>query len=189
MFTAVDVIPRQVDAAFAKAAAIGQGAHSGPGGAGTADAVKTVGRDKKTGEIRPCPADRFNRIVEINLVGTALHPPSQPRTRDARAAGPDGDRAPSSTLRRPPHRMARLAGPAMLPVSCHRGHGLADCDMMDEGIPGSFYVPGIFGTPLLLGLPGQRQPGAGHRRCPFPKRLTSRRTQQAVGFSLLPACA
>ena len=38
--------------------------------AGTADAVKTVSRDKKTGEIRPCAADRFNRIIQINLVGT-----------------------------------------------------------------------------------------------------------------------
>jgi NAD(P)-dependent dehydrogenase (short-subunit alcohol dehydrogenase family) len=32
--------------------------------------VKTVSRDKKTGEIRPCGADRFNRIIQINLVGT-----------------------------------------------------------------------------------------------------------------------
>ena len=44
----------QVDAAFAKArAAIGQ-ERVLVNCAGTADAVKTVSRDKKTGEIRPC---------------------------------------------------------------------------------------------------------------------------------------
>ncbi|EJB8497922.1 SDR family NAD(P)-dependent oxidoreductase, partial [Acinetobacter baumannii] len=57
----------QVDAAFAKArAAIGQ-ERILVNCAGTADAVKTVSRDKKTGEIRPCPTDRFNRIIQINL--------------------------------------------------------------------------------------------------------------------------
>ena len=67
----VDVMSEeQVDAAFAKArAAIGQ-ERILVNCAGTADAVKTVSRDKKTGEIRPCAADRFNRIIQINLVGT-----------------------------------------------------------------------------------------------------------------------
>ena len=60
----------QVDAAFAKArAAIGQ-ERILVNCAGTADAVKTVSRDRKTGEIRPSAVDRFNRIVQINLVGT-----------------------------------------------------------------------------------------------------------------------
>ena len=67
----VDVMSEeQVDAAFTKArAAIGQ-ERILVNCAGTADAVKTVSRDKKTGEIRPCAADRFNRIIQINLVGT-----------------------------------------------------------------------------------------------------------------------
>ena len=69
----------QVDTAFAKArAAIGQ-ERILVNCAGTADAVKTVSRDKKTGEIRPCAADRFNRIIQINLVGTFPASPSQPR--------------------------------------------------------------------------------------------------------------
>ncbi|MDE2265124.1 MAG: SDR family NAD(P)-dependent oxidoreductase, partial [Alphaproteobacteria bacterium] len=38
--------------------------------AGVANAMKTAGRDKKTGEIRHFPAEEFNRVVQINLVGT-----------------------------------------------------------------------------------------------------------------------
>jgi NAD(P)-dependent dehydrogenase (short-subunit alcohol dehydrogenase family) len=38
--------------------------------AGTANAIKTAGRDKKTGEIRFFAAAEFDRIVKINLVGT-----------------------------------------------------------------------------------------------------------------------
>ena len=38
--------------------------------AGTGNAVKTAGRDKKTGEPTHFPIDAFNRIIQINLVGT-----------------------------------------------------------------------------------------------------------------------
>ena len=38
--------------------------------AGTGDAFKTAGRDKKTGEINHYPLDKFERIIQINLLGT-----------------------------------------------------------------------------------------------------------------------
>ena len=38
--------------------------------AGIANAIKTAGRDKKTGEIKFFPAKEFDRVVQINLVGT-----------------------------------------------------------------------------------------------------------------------
>ena len=38
--------------------------------AGTGNAFKTASRDKTTGEIRHFPLDQFDRIIQINLVGT-----------------------------------------------------------------------------------------------------------------------
>ncbi len=60
----------EVDAAFAKArAAIGQ-ERILVNCAGTGNAARTASRDRKTGEIRSFPTDRFNMIIQINLVGT-----------------------------------------------------------------------------------------------------------------------
>src|SRR5919106_4519276 len=38
--------------------------------AGVANAVKTVGRDKQTGEIRRYPVHQFELVVQINLIGS-----------------------------------------------------------------------------------------------------------------------
>ncbi|HRY90489.1 MAG TPA: SDR family NAD(P)-dependent oxidoreductase, partial [Rubrivivax sp.] len=60
----------QVDAAFAKArAAVGQ-ERILVNCAGTGNAIKTASRDKATGEIKSFPTANFDRIIQINLVGT-----------------------------------------------------------------------------------------------------------------------
>ncbi len=71
VFCKVDVTNEaQVDAAFAKArAAIGQ-ERILVNCAGTGLAVKTASRDKQSGEIKAFPTDAFDRIIQINLVGT-----------------------------------------------------------------------------------------------------------------------
>ena len=60
----------EVDAAFEKA----RGAHGQErilvACAGTGNAAKTAGRDRKTGEIKHFPLDAFERIIQINLIGT-----------------------------------------------------------------------------------------------------------------------
>ena len=71
VFCKVDVTSEeQVDAGFAKArAAIGQ-ERILVNCAGTGNAIKTASRDKKTGEIKAFPTLNFDRIIQINLVGT-----------------------------------------------------------------------------------------------------------------------
>ena len=71
IFCKVDVTSEeQVDAGFAKArAAIGQ-ERILVNCAGTGNAIKTASRDKATGEIRSFPTANFDRIIQINLVGT-----------------------------------------------------------------------------------------------------------------------
>jgi len=140
--------------------------------AGTADAVKTVSRDKKTGEIRPCAADRFNRIIQINLVGTfrciaksaagmlTLAPLTDGErgviVNTASAAAQDGQVGQASYAAS----KAAIVG-MTLPIAR---------DMMDEGIRINTIMPGIFGTPLLLGLPDNVKQALA-ASVPFPKRL------------------
>jgi NAD(P)-dependent dehydrogenase (short-subunit alcohol dehydrogenase family) len=60
----------EVEAAFAKSrAAIGQ-ERILVNCAGVGGSVKTVSRDKQTREIRQYPLDNFERIIQINLIGT-----------------------------------------------------------------------------------------------------------------------
>ena len=71
VFCRVDVTSEeQVDAAFAAARrAIGQ-ERVLVNCAGTGNAVKTAGRDKTTGETRHFPLANWERIIQINLIGT-----------------------------------------------------------------------------------------------------------------------
>jgi NAD(P)-dependent dehydrogenase (short-subunit alcohol dehydrogenase family) len=71
VFCKVDVTSdEQVDAGFAKARAAHGQERILVNCAGTGNAAKTAGRDKKTGEPTHFPIDAFNRIIQINLVGT-----------------------------------------------------------------------------------------------------------------------
>lgn len=159
----------QVDAAFAKArAAIGQ-ERVLVNCAGTADAVKTVSRDRRTGEIRPSAVDRFNRIVQINLVGTfrciakstagmlALEPLADGDrgvvVNTASAAAVDGQVGQAS------YAASKAAVMGMtLPIAR---------DLMDEGVRVNTILPGIFGTPCCW--PCRTTSSRRWRpACPFP---------------------
>src|SRR5690606_21633563 len=59
-----------IDAAFAKARAAHGQERILVNCAGTANAIKTVSRDKETGEIKHFPLEAFNFIIQINLLGT-----------------------------------------------------------------------------------------------------------------------
>ncbi|MEI6546004.1 MAG: SDR family NAD(P)-dependent oxidoreductase, partial [Burkholderiales bacterium] len=71
VFCKVDVTKEaEVDAAFAKArAALGQ-ERVLVNCAGTGLAIKTASKDKQTGEVKHFPTAEFDRIIQINLVGT-----------------------------------------------------------------------------------------------------------------------
>jgi NAD(P)-dependent dehydrogenase (short-subunit alcohol dehydrogenase family) len=71
VFAKVDVTSdEQVDAGFAAIrAALGQ-ERILINCAGTGNAIKTASRDKDSGAISHFPLDKFNRIIQINLIGT-----------------------------------------------------------------------------------------------------------------------
>jgi NAD(P)-dependent dehydrogenase (short-subunit alcohol dehydrogenase family) len=173
VFCKVDVTnEEQVDAGFAKArAAIGQ-ERILINCAGTGNAIKTASRDKKTGEIKSFPTANFDRIIQINLVGTfrcvaksaagmltleALeHGERGAIVMTASVAAQDGQIGQASYS-------ASKAGIVGMTLPIAR-------DLMGEGIRINTILPGIFETPLLAGLPDNVKDALA-ASVPFPKRL------------------
>ena len=173
VFCLVDVTKEDsVDAGFVKSrAAIGQ-ERILVNCAGTGNAIKTASRDKATGEIRSFPTANFDRIIQINLVGTfrciaksAAGMLSLPPLADgergamvntASVAAQDGQMGQASYS-------ASKAGIVGMTLPIAR-------DLMAEGIRVNTILPGIFDTPLLAGAP-ENVRNALAASVPFPKRL------------------
>ncbi len=140
--------------------------------AGTGNAIKTASRDKTSGALRHFPTADFDRIIQINLVGTfrciaksaagmlALDPLTDGErgviVNTASVAAEDGQigQAAYSASK------AALVG-LTLPVAR---------DLMNDGIRINTILPGIFDTPLLQGAPDNVK-AALAASVPFPKRL------------------
>jgi len=163
----------EVDAGFAKArSAIGQ-ERILLNCAGTGNAFKTAGRDKQTREIKHFPLEAFDKIIQINLVGTfrciaksaagmmALEPLDQNGERGviintASVAAIDGQMGQAAYS-------ASKAGVVGMTLPIAR-------DLMSEGIRVNTILPGIFDTPLMQGAP-EHVKAALAASVPFPKRL------------------
>ena len=144
--------------------------------AGTGNAVKTASRDRTTGEIKHFPLANFDRILQINLVGTfrcvaksaagmlTLEPLADPfhsgergaMVCTASVAAQDGQMGQSAYS-------ASKGGIVGMTLPIAR-------DLMNEGIRINTILPGIFDTPLLQGAPDNVK-AALAASVPFPKRL------------------
>ena len=172
-FCKVDVTnEEQVDAGFAKARAANGQERVLVNCAGTGDAIKTASRDKKTGHIRAFPSASFDRIIQINLVGTfrciaksaagmlTLAPLDNGErgaiVNTASVAAQDGQIGQASYS-------ASKAGVVGMTLPIAR-------DLMGEGIRVNTILPGIFETPLLASLPDNVREALA-ATVPFPKRL------------------
>ncbi|WP_421930937.1 SDR family NAD(P)-dependent oxidoreductase [Phenylobacterium sp.] len=162
----------EVDLAFAKArAAIGQ-ERILVNCAGVGGSVKTVSRDRETGAIKEYPLENFERIVQINLIGTF-------RCITKSAAGmltldvlPDGDRgaivntasvaAEDGQIGQAAY-TASKAGIVGMTLTIAR-------DLSSEAIRVNTILPGIFDTPLLQRASEAVKAGLA-AQVPFPKRL------------------
>ncbi|WP_046240653.1 SDR family NAD(P)-dependent oxidoreductase [Delftia tsuruhatensis] len=173
MGVAVDVTDEaSVDAGFAQARAAHGQERILINCAGTGNAVKTASRDKATGEIRHLPVANFDRIIQINLVGTfrciaksaagmlTLEPLADGErgaiVNTASVAAQDGQMGQASYS-------ASKAGITGMTLPIAR-------DLMGEGIRVNTILPGIFDTPLLQGAPDNVK-AALAASVPFPKRL------------------
>jgi NAD(P)-dependent dehydrogenase (short-subunit alcohol dehydrogenase family) len=173
VFCRVDVTSDdQVDAAFAKARAAHGQERILVNCAGTGNASKTASFDKATGQPRHFPMADFERIIQINLIGTfrciaksavgmlALAPLEQGErgviVNTASVAAQDGQMGQAAYS-------ASKAGVVGMTLPVAR-------DLMNEGIRVNTILPGIFDTPLLAGAP-EKVRAALAASVPFPKRL------------------
>jgi NAD(P)-dependent dehydrogenase (short-subunit alcohol dehydrogenase family) len=173
VFCKVDVTSdAQVDAGFATARAVIGQERVLVNCAGTGNAIKTASRDKSTGAIVSFATADFDRIIQINLVGTfrctaksAAGMMTLPVLDDgergaivntASVAAQDGQIGQASYS-------ASKAGIVGMTLPIAR-------DLMGEGIRVNTILPGIFDTPLLARLP-EHVKSALAASVPFPKRL------------------
>ncbi|MBU6377544.1 MAG: SDR family NAD(P)-dependent oxidoreductase [Gammaproteobacteria bacterium] len=154
--------------------------------AGIANGIKTVSRDRDSGRARHFPLADFDRVVQINLVGTF-------RCIAKSAAGmlsldvlPEGDRgviintasvaAQDGQVGQAAYSASKAGIVGMtLPVAR---------DLMNEAIRVNTILPGIFQTPLLAALP-EKVTAALAASVPHPKRLGSPDEYAALAISMI----
>src|SRR5205085_1327183 len=140
--------------------------------AGVANAMKTVGRDKATGEPRLYPIHQFELAIQINLIGSfrvlsqsafgmvGLEPLEDGErgliVNTASVAAQDGQIGQAAYS-------ASKAGVLGMALPIAR-------DQMGEGIRVNTILPGVFETPMMAMMP-QNVKDALAAQVPFPKRL------------------
>ena len=173
VFCQVDVTSDEaVDAGFAKAREAHGQERICVNCAGVANAVKTVGRDKATGEIKRYPVHQFELAIQINLIGTF-------RVLAASAAGmatldplEDGEKGVIVNTASVAAQDGQI-GQAAYTASKAGVLGMAlpiARDLMGEGIRINTILPGVFETPMVAMMP-QQVKDALAAQVPFPKRL------------------
>lgn len=173
VFCKVDVTDEaSVDAGFEKARAAHGQERVLVNCAGTGNAVKTASRDKQTGETKHFPIDAFERIIQINLIGTFRCCAKSARgmldlapledgargviVNTASAAAEDGQIGQAAYS-------ASKGGVVSLTLPMAR-------DLMGDGIRVNAILPGIFDTPLMARAPEAVRNSLA-ATVPFPKRF------------------
>ena len=154
--------------------------------AGIGNAIKTASRDKKTGHITHFAADAFDRIVQVNLVGTF-------RCLSRSAAGmltlaplEDGERGAivnTASVAAQDGQIGQAAYAASKAGIVGMTLPIAR-DLMAEGIRINTVLPGLFATPLLRSTP-QNVQDALAASVPFPKRLGDPDEYAALAESMI----
>jgi NAD(P)-dependent dehydrogenase (short-subunit alcohol dehydrogenase family) len=172
-FCQVDVTSEQsVDAAFAKARA----AHGQESVlvccAGIGLPGKTVSRSRKDGSISHFALDAFDKVIQVNLVGTFRCVAKSAAGMLTLEPGEDGERGAmvmTASVAAEDGQMGQAAYSASkggivgmtLPIAR---------DFMAEGIRINTILPGIFDTPLMMGAPDNVKDALA-ATVPFPKRF------------------
>ena len=174
VFCEVDVMSdEKVAAAFDKARAAHGQERILVNCAGVANAVKTVGKDKASGERKLYPMNQFELAIGINLVGTF-------RCISHSAYGmvstdPIGDEGERGVIINTASVAAEDGQIGQAAYSASKGGVLAMAlpiarDLMNDGVRVNTILPGIFKTPMMAMMPPQVQDALA-AQVPFPKRL------------------
>ncbi len=173
VFCKVDVTSDDsVDAGFAAARAAHGQERVLVNCAGTGNAAKTAGRSKQDGSIKHFPLDAFDRIIQINLVGTFRCIAKSAAGMLTLKPGEDGERGAivnTASAAAEDGQMGQAAYSASKAGVVGMTLPIAR-DLMSEGIRVNTILPGIFDTPLLAAAPQQVRDALA-ASVPFPKRL------------------
>ena len=173
IYCEVDVTSdEKVAAAFAKARAAHGQERVLVNCAGVANAVKTVGRDKATGDIKMYPLHQFELAIAINLVGSfrcIAHSAAGMVTLEPLDDGERGAIVNTASVAAEDGQIGQAA------YSASKGGVVAMTlpiarDLMNDGIRVNTILPGIFKTPMMAMMPQQVQDALA-AQVPFPKRL------------------
>lgn len=140
--------------------------------AGTGNAVKTASFDKSTGRPRHFPLEDFEKIIQINLIGTFRCIARSAAGMLTAAPLEDGERGAIVNTASVAAQDGQI-GQAAYAASKAGVVGLTlpvARDLMGEGIRINTILPGIFDTPLLQAAPDHVK-AALAASVPFPKRL------------------
>ena len=142
--------------------------------AGIGGSAKTAGRDKKDGTTNHYPIDQFNRIVQINLVGSFRCSAKAAKgmlSLDPLEHGERGVMINTASVAAQDGQIGQTAYSASKAALVGMTLPMAR-DLMGEGIRVNTIMPGIFETPLLARLPENVKQSLS-ASVPFPKRLGS----------------
>jgi NAD(P)-dependent dehydrogenase (short-subunit alcohol dehydrogenase family) len=174
VFCSVDVTSEeQVIAGFDKARAAHGQERVLVNCAGTGNAVKTASRDRQSGAIRHFPLASFERIIQINLIGSfcCLAKSAAGMLTLARLDD-DGERGAivnTASIAAEDGQIGQAAYSASKAGVVGMTLPIAR-DLMDEGIRVNTILPGSFDTPLMQGAPDHVK-AALAASVPFPKRF------------------
>jgi NAD(P)-dependent dehydrogenase (short-subunit alcohol dehydrogenase family) len=173
LYCKVDVTSdADVDAGFAAARAAHGQERVLVNCAGTGNAAKTASRDKQTGETKHFPLDAFNRIIQINLVGSFRCVAKSAKGMLDLEPLTDGERGVIVNTASVAAQDGQIGQAA---YSASKGGVVAMTlpiarDLAGDGIRVNTILPGIFDTPLMNSASEQVK-GALAASVPFPKRL------------------
>jgi NAD(P)-dependent dehydrogenase (short-subunit alcohol dehydrogenase family) len=154
--------------------------------AGTGNAIKTASRDRKTGEIKYFQAKDFDRIIQINLVGTyrciAMSAAGM-LTLEPLAGGERGAIVNTASVAAQDGQVGQAAysaskgGVNSLTLVVAR-------DLAQEGIRCNTIMPGLFDTPLLQGAPDHVKQALA-AQVPFPPRLGNPKEYASLALEMV----
>lgn len=153
--------------------------------AGTGNAIKTASRTRGTGEIKHFPLAEFDKIIQINLVGSFRCIAKSAAGMLTLEPGQDGERGAIVNTASVAAEDGQVGQAA---YSASKG-GIVGMtltiarDLMSEGIRVNTILPGIFDTPLMNAGP-EHVKAALAASVPFPKRLGDPREYAALAVEM-----
>ena len=154
--------------------------------AGTGNAFRTASRDKKTGEIRFFQAKDFDRILQINLVGTfrcIAQSAAGMLTLEPLAGGERGAIVNTASVAAQDGQIGQAAYTASK-AGINGVTLVVARDLAQEGIRCNTIMPGLFDTPLLQGAPDNVKQALG-AQVPFPPRLGNPKEYASLALEMI----